>query len=281
MLTFEGCDEYAGVFPVPEALSGAAGHLPEGFQPLYFDQANQLVTYFITGYACTSPTAAGAADAGGDKVAENVVMLIVTPPKEFAKQGVDIYGAIVVVDTTSEAHASSYRSWGIFDGNKTEVMVEELQDTPVARVGHVLAKEKAFTAHQYSIGGGPEQALAAGQARVFGVHDKKVTGILDVNWTAATGRQGETTLRFEQDPGPDAEPPVYPGLAQQAASPTYNWVFQHVPLSALDATMAEAPTPAEEMRALEARFPGLSAWRATHAGLPGAGFPLALAGLAS
>lgn len=214
------CYEQTGVFPVP---AEAVGELPEGFEPVPFDPAGQTATMLVIALDCSLP--------GDEDHSEVWGMVEVEPPEELAAEDAAFSLIALSAISSTERRAHVYEAWGMGEDEilAGDVTVETLAETPPARGGHVLGTDDDFTVHLYTATQGPPTPEEAGQARVFGVADAEVTGMMDVSWTdSEEGLQGEALLDIE-DGGMDLPRPEGAGIAVHWWG-GFDFTYEHVDL---------------------------------------------------
>lgn len=218
--TLTGCSEQGGVFPVPQAM---VGDVPEGFSFVSMDPAGLTATLLVIGLSCSLNDE--------EPVSELYGLVAVEPPEELAGE-TGTHAILLGGFSSLERQATIYRAWGMGeDVMPGDVTVEILQDTPVARGGHVLGTDGDFTVHMYSSVEGEPNPESAGEARVFGVADAEVTGAMDLTWTDSEGgyQTGEASLAFEGGDVPIPQP-AGAGVAFHFWGEDYDITFEHVDL---------------------------------------------------
>lgn len=223
-LTLAGCNEHGGAFPVP--AGPFQEELPEGFSPVPFGPEGPTATLVVIAVSCSTSE--------GAPVAELTGFLQVEPSEDLSAG--DVPHLVVLGGfSTSEQRVDVYDAWGMGDGiDVGDVTLEEPGQAPVARAGHAQGSGDGFTVDMVSTVEGPPEAESAGEARIFGVADGSVTGVVDLNWTDSQGgfAQGEATLTFQGDVSVMAGIPQPPtaGLAWHWWGDDYDIRLEHVPI---------------------------------------------------
>lgn len=222
-LTFTGCSEQLGVFPVPAEAFG--GSLPDGFSTVPFDPAGQTATLVAISLSCTREDGSEYRDVAG--------LLQVEPPEDLSRDDADFQYVLLGGVIADERSAEIYRAWGLGDDvDAGDVQIDVLADTPAARGGQVHAETEGFSLRMDSAVGGSPSGTEAGAARLFGVGNGTVSGVVDVDWTtSANGFQtGEAQLSIsEATPVPQ---PIGEGLGLHFWGDEYTITFEHVDLAA-------------------------------------------------
>lgn len=179
------CSEHAGFFPLtPEE---ADEYTPEGFEakPPGFLPAFPTPVLEVFARVCTQGPE-------GEPVREIITGIAVDPPDRLRNDSAERHLVQPIAITDDEAHLEAYRSFGL-PFEPAEVTVENAS-TPAGAAWTTHASGDSVDLRLATTTPGPREPLDGGTARVFGVDEGNLTGVADLEWTSAQGRQGEAVL---------------------------------------------------------------------------------------
>lgn len=216
--TLDQCQEAFGAFRI--AAEDARPYVPEGFTLVGLDgpaPAGQA-TLVVIGFACRS-------DEDGATSTQLLVEIVVDPPAEHEDPDAGFHYVHVVGMTSSQAVQDALAHWGIPDiglggVGLTVGMANGLLSPEIAASNDTV--QARLTAN---VSDHPAAPVAGSGARVFGVQDGELTGIVDLAWTETQSLAGGATVVDDGwipfpvgQPGPggyfwDYEVDVRPGMA--------------------------------------------------------------------
>lgn len=192
---YHGCSEHIGLVPVP--FAGDSRIFPEGFEPTPYplDPTGTSVTVVLMSLSCSHADSEAGLDVAD--IDEFFFMVPVEVPEAYAADDVDLYALLLPSFVSNQEVADLYEAIGM-PGVRVGDVTQEAMESPMARTGHALGTDGASWAHLYTAVAGAEEAGEAGKARLFGVEDGKISGILEASWTEFSSVSGEATYRLDQ-----------------------------------------------------------------------------------
>lgn len=187
-LALRACTEQYGVFTIP--ADQAAPYLPDGFEPVGVGGAplaDGTAALAIVGLTCEDPDT-------GETITQWWTDIPVDPPEPYAKDGAMFQYIHVFGVVTGPPMLDAYDAWSIPRFFEGDVQVDVPIDPLLVGDGETRAANGTDEVRLTTTAAGPAQTLPAGTARLFGVEDGTVTGMVDSEFTPFTGAFGPAAL---------------------------------------------------------------------------------------
>lgn len=213
VLTLDGCENLGAVFPVPAAVARTA--LPAGFEPLPAsgDPAGGS-TLYVLALRCSGSSVDGV-DTGAAQLA--YAELAVTPPAEYAVEGLADYTVPLVFAAMPEAVGAALAQYRLGDAGPGSVQWTDLSPAGGVQV-EVTLGNTAFTLSGALVPANAA-ALSSGDFALFGVQGGEVQQT--VLGHSAGGEALQGALQLDVTRGPEAlmqARPVARGFSVQGFS---------------------------------------------------------------
>jgi len=190
----EACYEQLGVFILP--ASDAEPYLPEGFEPLQPEGVEPENVDLSGEYAPLNVWSIECEPVHEKEEPLNMMWMdiSVVPPEAYRSDDIDVYSVPVKLFTSSPTLVETLHAFGIPQTELSDVTheVNEKADTVRTGLAHVKGGSEEVTMETHVAGGPiPEEGF---EARIFGVEDDQVTGVVDLKISDFDIMPGEASL---------------------------------------------------------------------------------------
>lgn len=195
-LGFGDCTTQAALIPAPSDI--VEGEIPEGFAPVYGDDAGATSLIGLSGTTCADATSQ---DVSADH-AEFRFYALVEPPPEWQNDSVDDYYVLFFVTTSDASAAQTYAEWGHWVENR-DVLVES-DDMGTSSFGTVRS---AHAAEEWevrtAVDSANEQCYEDKHIRSFAEGPDGITGYVDMKTGPGCAWIGTAKVTLPEAPTSD------------------------------------------------------------------------------
>ncbi|HVL48308.1 MAG TPA: hypothetical protein VM889_07115 [Candidatus Thermoplasmatota archaeon] len=171
-----GCDEIAGVFPVPADF---ADNIPKGFKVESLDPADATATLIVIGWKCKSSDVPGQNESEGDVGILGGVL--VTPTAEYKSANATMHFVLVGYSTANPAIAALLKEWNVSALEPAKRTVTDFLTGAPVRSGLITLDDVTLTTQAT----GREAVDDGGLFRFFRADQGEVVAAFDLSWNTA------------------------------------------------------------------------------------------------